>query len=61
MRQLRTNLLGLGIRTLRTEVEWEDQKLLSFFHHQGFRPAARLCLDQDMEAARALDEQRPPD
>lgn len=58
MGQLRTNLLGLGIRTLRTEVDWDDQRLISFFHHEGFRPAARLCLDQDMERVRHLDERR---
>ncbi|MBK8977417.1 MAG: GNAT family N-acetyltransferase [Planctomycetes bacterium] len=58
LRQLRTNLLGLGIRTLQTEVEWDDQELLRFFHHEGFRPAARLCLDQDLEAARRLEELR---
>lgn len=58
LQQLRTNLLGLGIRTLRTEVDWSDQALLSFFHHEGFQPAPRLCLDLDLEHARRLDERR---
>lgn len=47
--QLRTNLLGLGIHGLQTEVSWEDQALLSFFHHEGFQPAPRLCLDLVLE------------
>lgn len=60
LQQLRTNLLGLGIRTLRTEVDWDDQRLMAFFQHEGFRPAARICLDQDMEAARRRDETVAP-
>jgi predicted N-acetyltransferase YhbS len=43
--QLVTNLGGLGVRTLRTEVGWEDQELLRFFHARGFAPAPRLCLE----------------
>lgn len=50
--QLRTNLLGLGIKTLQTEVSWEDQALLAFFHREGFQPAPRLCLDMDLQATR---------
>jgi GNAT superfamily N-acetyltransferase len=50
--QLRTNLLGLGIRTLQTEVSWDDPSLMAFFQHEGFRPAARLCLDLDLERTR---------
>lgn len=42
--QLRTNLFGLGVRSLRTEVEWDDIRLLGFFQHEGFRPSSRLCL-----------------
>lgn len=52
MGQLRTNLAALGIPRLRTEVDWDAQELLRFFHAQGFVPAARLCLDC------ALDPQR---
>jgi ribosomal protein S18 acetylase RimI-like enzyme len=48
--QLRTNLLGLGIGTLRTEVSWTSPDLISFFQHQGFVPAPRLCLDLDVRA-----------
>ena len=49
LRQLSTNLLGLNIQHLRTEVAWDAQELLAFFHTQGFRPAARLCLDLELE------------
>lgn len=50
--QLRTNLLGLDIRTLRTEVGWESTDLLGYFRHEGFVMAQRLCLDLDLHAAR---------
>jgi ribosomal protein S18 acetylase RimI-like enzyme len=50
--QLRTNLLGLGIPRLQTEVAWENLDLIAFFHHEGFRPAPRLCLDLDLEKTR---------
>lgn len=48
LRQLRTNLLGLGVPCLQTEVDWDDQRLLAFFHHEGFRPAPRIPLDLDL-------------
>jgi ribosomal protein S18 acetylase RimI-like enzyme len=50
LRQLRINLAGLGVKRLQTEVSWDDQSLLGFFHHEGFRPASRLCLDLDVTA-----------
>lgn len=50
--QLRTNLLGLGIKKLQTEVSWQNLEMLSFFNHEGFEPAARLCLDLDLEKTR---------
>lgn len=46
--QLRTNLLGLGIRTLQTEVSWSNPELVTFFQHEGFVLAPRLCLDLDL-------------
>jgi len=52
--QLRTNLRGLGIPRLRTDVGWDDQDLLGFFHHEGFQPAPMLCLELDL--SRAPDE-----
>ena len=56
LRQLRTNLLGLGIGHLETEVNWKDTDLLAFFQHAGFQPAPRLALDLDLEAARRHEE-----
>jgi len=46
--QLRRNLRALGVFSLQTEVEWDDQRLLAFFHHEGFRPAPRFALDLDL-------------
>ena len=54
IRQLNTNLLGLGVSRLQTEVGWDDQRLLHFFHHEGFRPAPRLCLD--LEVRRRVED-----
>lgn len=56
LRQLRTNLLGLGIGHLETEVNWSEPDLLAFFQHAGFMPAPRLALDLDLEAARRTEE-----
>ena len=56
--QLGTNLLGLGIPRLQTEVSWDNIDLIAFFHHEGFRPAERLCLDLDLAAARIRVERR---
>lgn len=50
--QLRTNLLGLGIPTLQTEVRWTNPELITFFQHEGFRLAPRLCLDLDLAGTR---------
>jgi ribosomal protein S18 acetylase RimI-like enzyme len=50
--QLRTNLLGLGIGHLQTEVAWDSPDLITFFQHEGFKPAPRLCLDLDLRASR---------
>lgn len=46
--QLRTDLRGLRVPVLRTEVLWDSPDLITFFHHEGFRPAERLCLDLDL-------------
>jgi GNAT superfamily N-acetyltransferase len=54
--QLRTNLLGLGVPRLQTEIGWDDLELLAFFHRAGFTPAPRFCLDLDLERARREDE-----
>jgi GNAT superfamily N-acetyltransferase len=50
--QLRTNLLGLGIPTLQTEVRWDSPELLTFFQHEGFTMAPRVCLDLDLARTR---------
>jgi ribosomal protein S18 acetylase RimI-like enzyme len=50
--QLRVNLRGLGVGSLRTEVGWEAQPLLRFFHDEGFAPARRLSLELDLSAPR---------
>jgi len=47
--QLCKNLTGLGVRSLHTEVSWDDPSLLAFFHRQGFHPAARFCLDLNLD------------
>lgn len=48
LEQLRVNLHGLGVGRLTTEVSWDDLRLLGFFHHEGFRPSDRLCLDLEI-------------
>ena len=50
--QLRTNLLGLGIRTLQTEVSWQNPGLLAFFQHKKFQPTTRFYLDLDLKKTR---------
>jgi ribosomal protein S18 acetylase RimI-like enzyme len=50
--QLVTNLRGLNVATLRTEVGWDEFTMLRFFHHKGFRPAPRVCLDLDLTQPR---------
>jgi ribosomal protein S18 acetylase RimI-like enzyme len=50
--QLRTNLLGLGIPTLRTEVQWTSIDLLQFFQHEGFTLAPRLSLELNLAGRR---------
>jgi GNAT superfamily N-acetyltransferase len=49
--QLAKNLRGLGVGSVQTEVSWDDQRLMSFFQHRGFRPAARLALDLSLAPA----------
>ena len=49
LEQLCKNLEGLGVRSLHTEVSWDDPTLLTFFQRQGFRPAERFCLDLNLD------------
>ncbi len=46
LEQLVTNLRGLRLATLRTEVDWDDIELMGFFHAQGFEPAKRFVLER---------------
>jgi ribosomal protein S18 acetylase RimI-like enzyme len=48
LHQLRTNLKGLGVGLLRSEVRWDEFDLLAFFQREGFQPAPRLCLDLEL-------------
>lgn len=52
LNQLRTNLEGLGIDVLRTEVGWENTELLGFFRREGFVMAQRVCLDMHLAETR---------
>jgi ribosomal protein S18 acetylase RimI-like enzyme len=57
LEQLRTNLGALGIHTIQTEVAWDNPELLTFFNHEGFVPAKRLCLDLDLRIPRKRKEE----
>ncbi len=48
VRQLFSNLLAIGVTTVRTEVAWTEFDLLGFFRSEGFGPAARLCLEKKL-------------
>jgi ribosomal protein S18 acetylase RimI-like enzyme len=50
-RQLATNLKGMRIDRVETQVEWSSLELLAFFHKLGFRPASRLCLERALDFA----------
>jgi ribosomal protein S18 acetylase RimI-like enzyme len=49
MRQLRLNLSGLRIESIRTEVLWDDFELLRFFKSEGFKPGTRICLERSID------------
>ena len=48
MAQCKTNLKGLGIEKVHTEVDWGQMDLMGFFASHGFEPAKRLCLECDL-------------
>jgi len=50
MRQLVTNLRALGLTRLRTEVDWNDLEILTFFNRQQFKPTQHLLLERDLTA-----------
>ena len=45
VRQLRMNLVALQIDRIRTQVDWNNFELLSFFDRSGFKPADQVCLE----------------
>jgi len=47
--QLEANLKGIGIETIRTEVEWKQLPMIGFFASHGFRPAPAICLEKKIE------------
>ncbi len=47
--QLVKNLRALGIRSLRTEVAWDEHDLSRFLGRRGFAPAPRLVLELRLE------------
>jgi ribosomal protein S18 acetylase RimI-like enzyme len=47
--QFLRNVKALRIDTVRTEVDWQSLNLLTFFHHLGFAPARRICLERDVD------------
>jgi len=47
--QLVRNLRALGIRSLRTEVAWDEHDLNRFLGRRGFAPAPRLVLELHLE------------
>lgn len=56
LHQLATNLLGLGVGKVSTEVNWSDPAMMTFLQREGFEPAPRICLDLDCEAFRRRQE-----
>lgn len=48
LRQLEMNLAALHVEVLRTEVDWDQPELISFFNRAKFQPAARLCLEKKL-------------
>lgn len=57
--QLRTNLAGIGVGRVQTEVSWEDGGLLGFFRREGFTLSHRLCLELDLARRREEEEDLP--
>jgi predicted N-acetyltransferase YhbS len=49
LRQLTMNLGALRVERIETEVDWEQFDLLSFLARNGFRPAARICLERRLD------------
>ncbi len=56
--QLATNLLGLGVGRISTEVNWSDPAMMTFMQREGFVPAERFCLDLDCNEFRRREEMK---
>jgi len=54
MQELARAARSMGVRTLHSQVSWDDQDLLPFFHASGFELAPRLILERPV--AVRLDE-----
>lgn len=48
MRQLVMNLRGLRVERIETQVTFKQTDVLEFLSAQGFRPAARICLELEL-------------
>ena len=46
--QFVSNLKGLQITRIHTEVDWKNRALLGFLERVGFVPAPRLCLERTL-------------
>jgi ribosomal protein S18 acetylase RimI-like enzyme len=49
MAQLETNLRGMGIESIQTQVDWQHFGLLGFLARVGFKPAPVLTLAKHLE------------
>ena len=49
LRQLTMNLRALHVERIETQVDWDQFDLLSFLARNGFRPAARMCLEHKLD------------
>ena len=47
--QLETNMRGIGVETIQTQVDWKYQELIGFLASRDFRPAPVLCLEKRLE------------
>jgi len=49
LRQLTMNLRALHVERIETQVDWDQFDLLAFLARNGFRPAARMCLEHKLD------------
>lgn len=49
LRQLLLNLRALRVERIETQVDWDQFDLLAFLAKNGFRPAARMCLERELD------------